>query len=88
MPVQVRKDHFVRFVYTLDYLKSEDDKKTITDTDAVCKKIGIETTKSKIVLDGGNVVSIANKVIMTEKVFEENRSYPKGGFNHLIETAF
>lgn len=77
MPVQMQKNTFVRFDYYPDYLETEEEKLTITDTVAVCKKIGIETLESKIVLDGGNVVNSGNKVIMTEKVFKENPSYSR-----------
>ena len=74
MPVQVKKEKFVRFVYNPKYLQGKDDKRYISDTDAICQTIGIETIKSDIILDGGNVVKSENKVIMTERVFEENPS--------------
>lgn len=39
--------------------------------------MGLRFEKSSLVLDGGNVVKVGDKVIMTEKVFSENP-----GFSH------
>lgn len=48
--------------------------KTISDFDAICKALGLTTHKSKLIVDGGNVVRATDKVIMCDKVFHEN--YP------------
>ncbi len=88
MPVQVCRKEFVRFVYKPRYLQNDRDLKTITDTDAVCKSIGIETIKSKIVLDGGNVVNSANKVVITERVFKENPSYVREDLIQELKQLF
>ena len=88
MPVQVRRKQFVRFVYNPQYLQTGQLVKTITDTDAVCKSIGIEIIKSKIVLDGGNVVNSANKVIITERVFKENPLYERESLINELKKLF
>lgn len=88
MPVQVSKNEFVRFTYNPNYLQTPEYLKTITNTDAVCKKIGIETTKSEILVDGGNVVNSANKVIMTEKVFKENSLYERNDLINKLKVLF
>lgn len=76
MPIQVGEANFVRFKYSPDYLiKYKKEAKTITDTDTVCRAMGIESHKSDIVLDGGNVVRFGNRVIMTRKIFSENPNY-------------
>ena len=78
MPVQVTETKFVRFTYRPDYLASTKKwSKTISDVDAICERIGIKTIKSEIVLDGGNITRWSDKVIMTNKVFLENPSYPE-----------
>lgn len=74
MPIQTHKDRFVHFTYKPSYLKGED-LKTISETDAICKQIGIETIPSDILLDGGNVIQSRNKVIMTDRIFKENPRY-------------
>jgi agmatine deiminase len=74
MPIQVSEHKFIRFSYSPDYLISTKKwSKTISDVDAFCEKIGIRTIKSDIVLDGGNLSKWKNKVLMTTKVFLENR---------------
>ena len=77
MPIQVGVDRFVRFVYNPSYLQAKKYQKTISDVDEICRSIGIETIKTDILLDGGNVIRSANKVIMTDRVFKENPSYER-----------
>lgn len=73
MPIQVTKDRFVQFRYEPSYLKPDPDH--YTDPVFVCEENGIETEKSNIILDGGNVVSWSDKVIMTDRFFDENPDY-------------
>ena len=75
MPIQIYEDHFVQYCYNPDYLRnsdSEEDRESITDTDAVCKELGISCYKSDLIIDGGNVVKVGDHIIMTEKVYSEN----------------
>jgi len=82
MPIQVSADRFVRFKYDPRYLQSKTDKETITDVDGVCEAMGIVPVKSKIRLDGGNVVTSGSKVIITDRIFTEN---PRFGKKRLVE---
>jgi agmatine deiminase len=75
MPVQVAEDKFIRFTYTPDYLISKKYAKTISDVDTICTELGIETTKTDIIADGGNLVRGQDYVLMTEKIFYENKKY-------------
>ena len=74
MPIQVSKGKFVEFRYDPDYLqgkyKGYRDLKTYPDI--VCNELGIETIKSDIILDGGNVIKSDNCVILTDKIVVEN----------------
>lgn len=81
MPVQVSKGKFVRFCYTPDYL--QDSPEYMPDTSAILSELGIHTIDSDIIVDGGNVISCGNKVIMTDKIIRENPHYQH---NKLIET--
>lgn len=73
MPIQVEKNNFIQFVYNPDYLRSTIKwNKTISDVDTICKKINLLPQKSGILLDGGNVIRTADKVIMCDKIFTEN----------------
>ena len=82
MPIQISKDKFIQFTYNPDYLNTPYYQKTISNVDFICKEIGIETIKSKLIIDGGNIVKCQNKVIMTDKVFNENKNLSK---NEIIK---
>lgn len=76
MPVQTGEDTFIKFVYEPDYLKDTIKwRKTISDTTSICTALGLPTTNSNIVLDGGNVVKGKDKAILCDKVFKENPHY-------------
>jgi agmatine deiminase len=78
MPIQVDVSKFIRFLNQPPYLtKSKKWAKTISDVDRICNDIGIETLKSSIILDGGNVIRTKNKVIMTDRVFIDNPNYER-----------
>jgi agmatine deiminase len=64
MPIQIDKAKFIQFVYNPDNLRDTKKwSKTISDVDSICYAINISRQKSKIVLDGGNVVRMTDKVI-------------------------
>ncbi len=77
MPIQTDLNKFVRFVYNPSYLQTKKYLKTISDVDGICKAIGIETIKTHIIIDGGNVTRWTNKVIMTDRVFKDNPTYER-----------
>ena len=70
MPVQVNKDKFVRFNYNPDYLRNYPQYKP--DTSMILFNLGIQVIISDLVIDGGNIISCGDKVIMTDKIFLEN----------------
>lgn len=75
MPVQVKKDKFICFRYYPDYLK--DCTEYIPHMDEVLGSLDISVEFSKIILDGGNVISCGEKVLMTDKILRENPTYHK-----------
>jgi agmatine deiminase len=77
MPIQIDPNRFIQFVYNPSYLQTKKYLKTISDVDAICNEINIETFKSNIILDGGNITRWKNKVIMTDRVFKDNPSYER-----------
>ena len=81
MPVQVSKEKFVKFNYNPDYLKDSPEYKP--DTSAILSDLGIQVIYSDIIVDGGNIISCGDKVIMTDKIFRENPHY---SHNRLIDT--
>ena len=81
MPIQVSNEKFVRFNYSPDYLINSPEYKPNTST--ILSGIGIQYINSDIIIDGGNVISCGDKVIMTDKIIRENPHYRH---NKLIDT--
>lgn len=70
-PVEVNSNEFVQFRYQPDYLRK--DKDLITPAQAFSGLSFIKSPqKSKLVIDGGNIVGTASTAILTDKVFTEN----------------
>lgn len=76
MPIQVSKNKFVRFNYSPDYLKDYPNYKP--DTSTILSTLGLQVINSDIIIDGGNVISCGDKVIMTDKILRENSHYDRG----------
>jgi agmatine deiminase len=76
MPIQISKSIFIEYRYDPDYLqgkrKGYRDLKTYPDI--VCDKLNIKTEKSDLIMDGGNVVKTSDAIILTDKIFEENKT--------------
>lgn len=72
MPIQTDKNEFVLFNYTPSYLKGAP--KLRTDNKIVCENHQINYTLTPIILDGGNVVKINDKAILTNRIFTENKT--------------
>ena len=86
MPIQVGKDKFIEYRYDPDYLqgkrKGYRDLKTYPDI--VCNRNNLPTTtKSGLLLDGGNLVKSENSIILTDKVAIENRLTKTETINQL-----
>lgn len=81
--------HYVSYVYNPDYLQNEKDKKYITDNvEEVFDLSNDSVTKTKLVIDGGNVIMCGDKVIMTDKIFVENSGLSKEEVVAEIERVF
>ena len=81
MPVQVSKYKFVRFNYSPDYLKDCPEYKP--DTSTILSTLGLQVINSDIIIDGGNIISCGDKVIMTDKILRENPHHDR---DVLIDT--
>ena len=81
--------HYVSYVYNPDYLQNEKNKKYITDNvEDVFDLSNDSVTKTKLVIDGGNVIMCGDKVIMTDKIFVENSGFSKEEVVAEIERVF
>jgi agmatine deiminase len=84
MPIQVDRSLFVKFHYAPDYMWSIPKyKNDITDCSDICKSLGIKYKETDLIIDGRNIVLCGDKVVMTDKVFTENR-YKKGD-QHMLD---
>lgn len=88
MPIQVKNTKFLQYRYEPDYLQNGQDRKYITDPTTVLKQLHIPTIKTDLVIDGGNVIKCPEKVIMTEKVFHENKNIPRNKIISTLELLF
>ena len=81
--------HYVSYVYNPDYLQNERDKKYITDNvEDVFDLSNDSVTKTKLVIDGGNVIMCGDKIIMTDKIFVENSGFSKEEVIEEVERVF
>ena len=73
MPIQLYSDSFVVYNYNPDYLK-DSGVEYITDSQAIANRVLKHCNKEyyDITLDGGNVVTCAGHMVLTDKVFTEN----------------
>lgn len=95
MPIQIEKDRFVLYKYTPDYLQTKKWLCTQTNPqdvfqtdDKQLQSIGPKCTAIDIVMDGGNVVKCGDAVVMTDKVFKENKDKSRLEVERILRDAF
>jgi agmatine/peptidylarginine deiminase len=95
MPIQVNAERFVFFKYTPDYLQDKAGLRIQTNPDDVFKveennleKLLPQCSKIDLVLDGGNVVKCDDVIVMTDKVFVENKDKTPAEIEHILKDTF
>jgi len=95
MPIQVAEDRFVSYKYTPNYLQDKTGLRLQTNPEAILQArqnrlthVLQNTVKVDLVLDGGNVVKCGDTVVMTEKVFAENRDKSINEVDRMLKDAF
>ena len=95
MPIQIDENHFVFYKYTPDYLQDEIGLRIQTNPEDVfqtesnnLRHLLPQSSTIDLVLDGGNVVKRGNKIVMTDKVFVENKDKSHSKVRQLLEEAF
>ena len=91
MPVQTDEKRFVSYKYYPNSLVEKHQEQYITnvrDVGNVDFLRQAEVVPLDLVLDGGNVVKCGNKIVMTEKVFVENKEMSHNEVQRLLEEAF
>ena len=91
MPIQTDEKRFVSYKYYPNYLVDKHQEQYITnvrDVGNVDFLRQAEVVPLDLVLDGGNVVKCGNKIVMTEKVFVENKERSRNEIQRLLDEAF
>lgn len=95
MPIQIAEDRFVSYKYTPNYLQDKTGLRLQTNPEAVLQAQQNRLThvlqnavKVDLVLDGGNVVKCDNIIVMTEKVFAENKDKTRTEVERILKDAF
>jgi len=95
MPIQVENDLFISYRYTPDYLQDERYIRQQTNPEEVLqlehnqlKSLLPLVQEVDLVIDGGNVVKCDDVVVMTEKVFVENREKTRGDVERILREVF
>ncbi len=92
MPIQMGEKRFIFYKYNPDYLQTLYYRRTITDPNCVlnieCLQHEGEIVDLNLVMDGGNVVRCGDKIVMTDKVFVENKDKSRQEVLQLLEEAF
>ena len=87
MPIQLGKDEFLNYHYYPNYLVNIDDIETITDATKVLRGMGISCRSTNLIIDGGNMVLCGPYIVMTDKIFSENRKIKDDAdFKALLES--
>lgn len=83
MPIQLDMDRFLLYRYSPDYLKN--DPAYIPRYETIARGLNLKCRKTDLIIDGGNVVKLKDKVIMTDKVLKENPSYTERTLKSRLE---
>lgn len=95
MPIQVNAERFVFYEYTPDYLQDKAGLEIQTNPKDVfqnesnhLKKLLPQSSTIDLVLDGGNVVKCNDIIVMTDKVFVENKDKTPTDVERILKDAF
>lgn len=73
MPIQIDSMKFIQFRYEPSYLDALVNIRS--DPKVVCNLNTINPTFSEINMDGGNIVKWTDKLLITDRIFAENKNY-------------
>jgi agmatine deiminase len=84
MPIQLDADRFVQFRYDPDYLKEYPHLRT----EDAASLLGLKScVRSKLVIDGGNVVHHQSTAIVTDKIYKENLAIDRSRLREQLKSA-
>ena len=83
MPIQISPDRYLQYRYSPDYLKKDPD--YIPQYETISRGLRLKCKKTDLIIDGGNIVKLQDRVIMTDKVVKENPSYTERDLIQKLE---
>jgi agmatine deiminase len=75
MPIVLPSGQLVQFTYAPSYLNNEFDC-LISSTGLLQEQFGFPVKRSKIIMDGGNYVRAGNKILVCDRIINENPNMP------------
>lgn len=92
MPIQISEKKFVLYKYNPDYLQTKYYLRTITDVKNMEYFQSLQQENEiyslNLVIDGGNVVKCGDKIVMTDKLFNENPDKSHLEILNMLENTF
>lgn len=89
MPFPLGDSKYLRYIYNPDYLRNFTEKREyITDPKPVCETLKLDCIDTDILIDGGNIVRCGDKIVMIDKVYNENPQYGKDELKAKLEELF
>ena len=95
MPIQIEEDRFMSYRYTPDYLQDKTGLRLQTNPIAVLQASQNRLTHVlqnsvtiDLILDGGNVAKCGDTIVMTEKVFFENKDKTRAEVERILKDTF
>lgn len=93
MPIQVEEDRFMFYKYTPNYLQDAlwlqtNTEKVVHADENRLQYLLQNAVRIDLVLDGGNVVKCGDTIVMTEKVFVENKDKSRSEVERILKDAF
>ncbi|MDP2188791.1 MAG: agmatine deiminase family protein [Sphingobacteriaceae bacterium] len=75
MPIPLPDGRLLEYRYDPDYLQgaTAGTRGKKSNPDLICDAMGLQTVKTDLIIDGGNVIRQGNTLIMADKVVGENR---------------
>lgn len=86
MPIQIDEHNFVTYRFDPDYLRNNSRYKKYLACDGylICSEMGYGMTGMDLVMDGGNVVKCGDSIVMTEKIFAENKDKSRAEIEKIL----
>lgn len=90
MPIQIADDNFVAYNFRPGYLMEDKryHKYLSCNGYQLCGELGYKVTEMDLVVDGGNVVKCGDAIVMTEKVFAENKEKSRAEVERILRENF